>query len=219
MRANEFLLEVPLPSDWDTTVYSKPTSFKAMVDYAVERALRLGGGSSRVAFVIPFEGRPTALKIAKNAKGIAQNNAEYQILKDPYVPDIVIPFIDYGQDARGRTTWLQTEVAQKASEAKLCKFFGIERLYQLVDYAKSVVGKKPYKYGQQILDDLDDFGQTPAQREVFLEYADKLAELSSNFNVELGDFERAANWGVYQGQPVVIDIGFTTDVLKTHYSE
>jgi len=36
-------------------------------------AKRLGGGSSRVAFLIDYQGRKTILKVAKNNKGLAQS--------------------------------------------------------------------------------------------------------------------------------------------------
>jgi hypothetical protein len=33
-----------------------------------------------------------------------------------------------------------------------------------------------------------------------------------------GDLARAANWGIYKGKPVIIDVGLNTDVLSQHYS-
>jgi hypothetical protein len=65
---------VPPPDSWDTGIFKK--SYKKQIDYALERAAKIGTGSSRVVFEIEYEGRPTVLKIAKNAKGLAQNEKE-----------------------------------------------------------------------------------------------------------------------------------------------
>ena len=85
MRAFEFLNEstvdeMALPADWDPAALGHDKTFKSRLEYALQRARRLGGGSSRVAFVIPDNGRDTVLKIAKNNKGTAQNEAEVDIL-------------------------------------------------------------------------------------------------------------------------------------------
>jgi hypothetical protein len=48
--------------------------------------------------VIDYKGRPTVLKIALNAKGIAQNEVESSLLNDGYLRSlgILIPIIDHG---------------------------------------------------------------------------------------------------------------------------
>ena len=49
------------------------------------------------------------------------------------------------------------------------------------------------------------------------EYANTLADLANSFDVELGDFNRAANWGLYQGKPVIVDVGFNRSVYNQYY--
>ena len=48
--------EMALPADWDPAALGHDKSFKSRLEYALQRAPRLGGGSSRVAFVIPDAG-------------------------------------------------------------------------------------------------------------------------------------------------------------------
>ena len=93
----QWLTEAPLPDDWDKNVYSPNNSFAKQVKYAKERAQKVGSGSSRVAFKIEYQGRPTVLKIAKNRIGLAQNEQESQALRDYYLEDITIPMIDYDE--------------------------------------------------------------------------------------------------------------------------
>jgi hypothetical protein len=71
-----------------------------MIEYATAMSEKVGSGSSRVAFKIPYKGRDTVLKVAKNKKGIAQNKEEMQYLYDDYIQEmgIVIPIIDHDSD-------------------------------------------------------------------------------------------------------------------------
>jgi hypothetical protein len=115
MKLRNILTEVPLPGDWDSSAYTKQKSFASRVKYATARAKKIGTGSSRVAFEIEYQGRPTILKIAKNKKGMAQNEYEISTLGDWYVKslNITIPIIDSDEIDEDNPTWLHTEKASK----------------------------------------------------------------------------------------------------------
>lgn len=222
MRAREFINEthevdeMALPSDWDPAAFGHDKTFKSRLEYAKERAQRIGGGSSRVAFIIPDQGRETVLKVAKNTKGLAQNEAELDILSDGYVGklDIVIPLVDYDKE-NPQPTWLQTELAQKATETKLA---GIMRsgkyLAYVVGYAQYLIGKNDWSAtsGLEFMKNLPE-----EDAEIFREYASKIGEVLSATSLQAGDLDRAANWGLYNGQPVIIDLGYTESVAKLYW--
>ena len=84
MKLKNIITEVPLPSDWDDSQYKSHVPFAKRIRYAKARAKQVGVGSSRVAFVVPYQGRDTVLKIAKNKKGMAQNDYESQMFSDYY---------------------------------------------------------------------------------------------------------------------------------------
>ena len=215
MRSKEVVLEVPLPQDWDKTALTPQKSYKSRIDYIVQRAQKLGKGSSRTAFIIDYQGRQTVLKVAHNGKGMAQNAAEAQILDYPYIADIVIPLIDYDED-HADPVWIHTEMAKKATEKKLCDIMKCGKLSYLVARAEyQSENKRLWTLGaaNQYYESLDEQSQ-----EIFNEYTDSLSELSS-FGLNLGDFQRAANWGLYREQPVVIDLGFTNEVASTYYKQ
>lgn len=224
MRAVEFITEqtldeMPLPSDWDTAQYQQGTSFKQRLAYALERAKKLGTGSSRVAMIIEYQGRPTVLKIAKNNKGLAQNDVEADILGDGYASQlgILIPLIDYDEQNR-QPTWIHTEMAQKASEKQLCAIMKCDNLSQLVSMAWSITGKKKYLGTYQgYVDYLRQKGNSEQDIETVTEYANMLADINSNFDIELADFGRAANWGIFNGKPVIIDAGANNNVISQYY--
>jgi hypothetical protein len=68
-----------------------------------------------------------------------------------------------------------------------------------------------------IKQDMINTGSTEPDIEIFMEYVDKVAELVNSTGLMVGDFNRASNWGEYQGNPVIIDAGFTEDVFKSLY--
>lgn len=216
----EVLDEMPLPADWDPQQMRQgATTFKSRLAYALERAKKLGTGSSRVATTIEYQGRPTVLKIAKNAKGLAQNSVEADILSDGYASQlgILIPLIDYDEQNR-EPSWIHTEMATKASEKQLCQIMGCDNLSQLVNMAWAITGKKKYVGNyESYATHLRQRGVSEEQIDRMTDYANTLADLNSNFDVELGDFARAANWGMYKGKPVIVDVGFNSNVLNQYY--
>lgn len=216
----EVLDEMPLPADWDPSEYGPGSTFKKRLAYALERAKRLGTGSSRVATIIEYQGRPTVLKIAKNQKGLAQNSVEADILSDGYASQlgILIPIIDYDTQNR-EPTWVHTEMATKTSEKQLCSIMKCANLHILVNMAWAITGKKKYigNYEGFVEHLKKNSRMTDEDIETLTEYANTLADLNSNFDVELGDFTRSANWGMYQGKPVIIDVGFNSNVLNQYY--
>jgi len=218
MRAKEFINEVPLPPDWDPEKLNLRQTFKDRLKYALDRAKRLGGGSSRVAMTIEYEGRPTALKVAKNLKGLSQNEAEIEILEDFYVGKlpIVIPLIDYDK-ANNRPVWLQTEIAKKVQGQTLMKMLHTPSMWLLTNQVRNISGKRsPHEMDDEKIKkyyfdppNKNLWNPTEEDYKIFRQYAEELAELVSSSTLETGDLQNPANWGVYNGRPVVIDLGFT----------
>jgi hypothetical protein len=225
MRANEFVQEeiideMPLPADWDPeSMRQQGTSFKSRLQYALDRAKKLGTGSSRVATIIEYQGRPTVLKIAKNQKGLAQNSVEADILSDGYASQlgILIPIIDYDEQNR-EPSWIHTEMATKATDKQLSSIMKCGDLSMLVAAANSIAGKKAMYSYQTVVNYLREHGSSDSDIDTMTDYANTLADLATSFDVELGDFARAANWGMYNGKPVVVDVGFNTNIMNQYYS-
>lgn len=227
MRAHEFITEMeildemPLPADWDPQQFrNQSTSYKSRLAYALERAKKLGTGSSRVAMIIEYQGRPTVLKVAKNQKGLAQNSVEVDILSDGYASqlDILIPIIDFDTQNR-EPTWIHTELAQKATEKQLCAIMGCADLYELTLMARVIAGKVRNTTHSPFADSLKSKGRTEQQIETMTNYANKLVDLNNSFDVDLSDLARKANWGLHNGNPVIIDVGGTSGVLQQYYTK
>jgi hypothetical protein len=212
--------EMALPTDWDPTALGHDKSFKSRLEYALQRARRLGGGSARVAFIIEDNGRPTVLKIAKNRKGLVQNQAEADILDDGYIGklDIVIPLVDYDKTSR-EPVWIQTELAQKIREPGLCKMLKCKSLTQLIGYTNYLIGGINGDKWKTVPTVLENNGFSEQDIETFKEYASELGDLVSSSGALIVDFQHASNWGIYNGRPVIIDVGYTEAVKPMYMRE
>lgn len=205
------LTEAPLPDDWDAAIYSPNVSFKKRVEYAKSKAQKIGTGSSRIAFKIPYEGRDTVLKIAKNRKGMSQNEAEAQMLSDWYVDSLglFIPMIDYDEDG---LTWIHTEYApQVKSDAQFESLTGFD-MVKVIKYLQALErssrgrGDRPKHSDYQLPD--------PEENEML----GSLVDFTSNHpgGEFLGDYNTPRNWGVYNGMPVIIDAGWDESTAKLY---
>lgn len=205
MRVEELLLEAPLPDSWDRAIYDPSVPFKKRVEYAKERAEQVGKGSARVAFKIPYKGKPTILKVAMNRKGAAQNEAEAQLMDDWYLKNIgiVIPVIDYDEES-SYPTWIHMEYATKLSQKQLERFFGDVPMAIITSYLDAMQGRNRFL----VADIPDELHEN--------KYYQALQDLVLNFGIPAADFARAANWGLYKGDPVIVDIGFTNETAKLY---
>lgn len=192
----------PLPDDWDTTIYTPKTSFAAKVKYAQERATKLGAGSSRIAFVIPYEGRDTVLKIAKNRKGQVQNQEESALFEDTMVirTGMTIPMIDYDTE-HDMPEWIHVEKADKIREHDFVRDTGVN-LHTLIEYAIRESGSSNLRSHW-----LEEFNNIDEDNDTVTGLVNLL---SLGLDILPVDLYRLANWGMYNGKPVIIDLGFTS---------
>ena len=202
-----YLAEAPLPDDWDSAIYSPHVPFKKRVDYAKQRAEQIGRGSSRVAFIIQYQGRKTVLKIAMNTKGAAQNEAEASLLEDWVVRQtgLAIPLIDYDERS-SYPTWIHTEFATKITKQQFLRFSGGASLDDIMKYLREREGKRWF---------LGDSSKVDTNNEFVADLIDLYGNYSDTIAFE--DLVRLANWGVYKNRPVIIDLGATNEVIGNYY--
>lgn len=213
MRLSEIIKEAPLPGDWDASAYTKETSFASGIRYATARAKKLGAGSSRVAFEIEYEGRPTVLKIAKNEKGMAQNAYEIGLLNDWYVKglNITIPIIDSDEIDEDNQTWLHTEKAEKMKPTVFKSHMGGMDRWDLRPFIEWSIGRRAdppngmsIEEAQELLEDNETLSS--------------LMDFAGNYDIEISDLTIRSNWGLYKGKPVLIDVGGSSEVMQKYYT-
>lgn len=219
MKIQNILSETPLPDDWDKSIYSKGQgSFKARIEHAKQKAQRVGGGSSRVAFVIDYQGRKTVLKIAKNKKGLAQNEQEVNMLNTAEMlgasGTVTVPMIDYDETAE-QPSWIHLEYARKLkSEQEFERLTGF-KMQELISYASKISANRSYPAGHRMQFD-DEWTNRVWEDEDSFAY--EFVSFVGNTELHLPDLLRPSNWGVYKNHPVIIDLGLSDEVYQSFYS-
>lgn len=200
MKLHQIITEVPLPSDWDESVFTGKTGkldFQKQLAYALERVKRSESGSGRMAFEIEYKGRPTILKIARSQKGLLQNASEARPEMYRKFKDVVVPLIDY--DLKNKPPrWVHFEMAEALREDNQWKqHFNGMSIYTFAQIVDGMI--KGLKTGMTKF-----FEKKYAQS---IAFAKRIAQLCKEYDIKSGDLATIQNWGVYRGKIVMLDLG------------
>lgn len=178
-------------------------SFAGQVRYANEKLRRLASGSARIIYIIDDK---TVLKLAKNEKGLAQNEVEASLGTDRMVGDIVAKVLEADENNR----WIVMEKAKKISKSRFKQLVGVD-LRNFEYYLKFTTD---YRIGHM-------FSVEPEIAEILdeNEFAQSVVELIHNFNIQPGDFGRPSSFGEINGNIVITDYGLTQEVYKKYYDK
>jgi hypothetical protein len=221
-RVYKRLTEAPIPDDWDsqkinTSNTSKKKNFRVIIDSILEKAKKLGAGTSRIAFEINQPGfEHTVIKVAKNEKGLAQNRLEAEITSQSYYSHVVPNLIDEDESSStyertGSPLWIQVEKATKASPKDIRKYLGISEIYSLEGYfRRNSQQSARYNFGINNEKDRDILNEN--------ERIQDMVSLMNDYDLASADLGRLANLGFIDGELVIIDTGASNDIIKTYYS-
>ena len=195
------------PVSFNMEEFKSLKSFAARVRYASERLPKLGTGSSRVVFQIDeFK----VLKLAKNSKGIAQNEAEGASGAGNMV-DCVAKVLDMDDD---KWLWIEMELAQKINAARFKQLTGLDfkQFVQSLEYEDYRHDPRSFAMRQKPVEpewqqDLWD------NNEFFKDVIDLLI----NFDLPFGDFLQLKHYGEVNERCVIIDYGYSKEVQKIYY--
>lgn len=191
----ELMDEAVYPASFDLDHFKSLTTFKARVQYCNSTLQRLGSGSSRIAYLID---EVTVLKLAKNTKGIDQNEVEIDVSKH----------VDYGVakvlefDSRG--LWVESQFAKKITPSRFQQLAGFSLrdlglwLHNYIAVEKG--RRKLYKLSDEINNLITDHP-----------ISNTIEELIHSFNLGIGDLGRISSWGEIDGKLVIKDYGFIVD--------
>jgi tRNA nucleotidyltransferase (CCA-adding enzyme) len=184
-------------------------SYAGRMRYADQNLQRIGSGSGRRVYDIDGE---KVLKLAMNAKGVAQNGAEAGAGYYRDTQHIVTEVFDSADD----DTWLISEKAKKVNEKRIKELTGIPSLSDLLYFLKNQVSQNN---GRRKI-----FSQTPETEEFMWEneFASDLIDFVVNYGQTPGDMGRPSTYGevLRDGQPTIVltDYGLNDEVYDTHYS-
>ena len=163
-------------------------------------------GSGREIFKIDDK---RVLKLAKNAKGIAQNQIESDyVLNDMYGGDIIAKVIESDSDNR----WVVSEYAKKISPSRFKSLLGVsiddfwDHLYNLRKEGTQYFTKRAVD--MQVVEKLQNS-----------EFFQQLEDMIGNFDLDIGDFKRINSFGEIDGRLVITDYGLSGSVYRDYYEK
>lgn len=208
----ETMLDEDYPTSWNIEEFKKLTSFNARIKYCEEHLQRISSGSSRIVYKIDNE---KVLKLAKNKKGLAQNEVEIEYSKEPHLDDVLAKIYEYEEN----NLWVEMELAKKMRVADFERIIG----FKFKDYVIGV-----HNYGV-------DANVNPRDRSSKYDIDEELTEAMwdnefiygmfqyiGNYGIPVGDLKRSNTYGIVKGDGeeriVVIDYGLSSDVYTSYYS-
>jgi len=187
-------------------------SYAGRMRYADEHLQRIGSGTGRRVYDIDGE---KVLKLAMNAKGVAQNSVEAGAGYYRDTQHIVTEVFDSSDD----DTWLISEKGKKVTKKRIEEVEGIpnfDRMAEfLVDFERSNKGRRhPYNKDDFSQDEKDFFWEN--------EFSSALLDFIGSYGQSAGDMTRPSSYGevMRDGQPSIVltDYGLNDEVFNTYYS-
>jgi hypothetical protein len=205
----ESALDEDYPKGFDLNKFKTLTSWAAKQRYAQEQLGKpIGRGSSRIVYKVD-EGK--VLKLAKNAKGLLQNEVEIDISSTEYYPDILAQVFDYDKEGH---LWVEMELARRAKKSDFKSVYGIN----FEDMGMHLRNYEALSNGKRKI-----FGIDPEVEEAMYEneFVSELQNFMADTNSLSGDIAAIGSWGMVKRdgifKPVLIDFGITNAIYQDYY--
>ena len=228
-----FIKEMAYPSAFSFKELNDLRTYAAKKRYLDTHLEKIGAGSSRIVYRVDDE---KVIKLAKNRKGLAQNEAEAD--KSSYPTDLFAKVYECDQNYY----WIEMEVARKPKKSDIKSLYGVsfELIADFIKKEYSYRGGDVYKHkwispSSRNFDKFwDDFWEAEGGGEtLFFDISQKLIDLLTEIDSYFGDYYcnwadvadwmRLTNWGIVtrngKEELVIIDNGLNDEIYKTHYSK
>ena len=216
---NEYsLYEMAYPVTFSMEQMLALNSYSARLKYCESHLQKIGQGSSRMVFAVDNE---KVLKVAKNKKGIAQNQEESQEWLQNYY-DCFAKVYDYSDDG----IFLEMQAARKAKKSDFKRLTGYDFnvFCAYIDYVHSWYSTSRYRgYRDTEYDELFKSEQFQEGLENYNLFYNIQSYISDTQLESVGDLKRLSSWGVVsengQESLVLIDFGLSDDVYDDYYAK
>lgn len=210
-------------------VLKSVSSHKKAIDSALEKAKRIGEGSSRAVFELqdPEYGN-TVIKIAKNKKGLEQNKYELDILLKESESFILPKLYDYDKDSimqgknKGMPLWLQVDIATDIQQDEFEKLIQLEDEWELAIYLLYKSNKPKFeelfRKGKITLEDKNKLNKNERKLNNN-KYVKEILRLAIQHDIAIGDLATYKNFGIKNNSLLLIDIGASNDIVKKYYPD
>lgn len=207
---NDVELSEDYPEGFDINEFKNINSYAGKMRFAEQHLGKpIGRGSARVVYRVDEN---KVLKLAKNKKGISQNNAETDWFNDSYYDDIHAKVIDFDDK---NNIWVEMELAFRVKKSDFQRLWGI-KFEDLGFYLK----KRYFENrGQQSM-----FSVSSEVKEV-MDESDEVQHLVAfmyDSDSPDGDLGRISSWGLVKREDgeylVLIDFGLNQSTYNSYYS-
>lgn len=227
----QIITEMAYPSAFSFKELNELRTYAAKKRYLESHLEKIGTGSSRIVYRVDDE---KVIKLAKNRKGLAQNEVEAD--RSSYPTDLFAKVYEYDDNYY----WIEMEVARKPKKSDVKSLYGIpfELITDFIKKEYSYRGGDIYKYKWVRPTDRnfnkfwDDYMEAcNGEDTLYFEMTEKLLNLLNDIDdyigncmcnwSDIGDWMRLANWGIVtrngEEHLVIIDNGLNDEIYKTHY--
>lgn len=201
----EEFIDEKYPEEFSFKELEDIRSYSGKLKYAEKHLQKLASGSARVVYKVDDD---KVLKIAKNKKGLAQNQVEAQGYLQKY--DIVAKIFDTDDD----DYWIEMEYAKKITPSNFRDLTGVDlkelNTFLLLTRMENKFPEQGYRVGANRREKMKN-----------IEFVNQLMKFIRDNNMESGDFGRISSWGkvIRDGfeQVVLVDYGLTNSVYEDYY--
>lgn len=210
----EAIDEMAYPSHFNMLEFKSIKSYKGKVQYCEQHLQRIASGSSRITYKIDNE---KVLKLAKNRKGLAQNEAEY----NSWAIKCNIGANVFDADEE-EYYWIEMELARKATAADFKNILGLT--FKQVQDAVALIHNnycRPDKrvYCSNTISDEEIWDENKPWSEWMYNLSSYMGDTTLG---AIGDLQRISSWGVVkrngEDDLVLIDFGLNNDVAERYYN-
>ena len=213
-KLKDIIKEMAYPNSFNFDEFRSCRSFAERVRYCEARLHRIASGSSRIVYQVDNE---KVLKLAKNQKGVAQNQVEYRLGTEPYYTCFAEI---YEYDEQG--LWIEMEFCKKAKKSDFKAIYGVpfEVLCCMIyDQSDNFSNKRnafnPYSKYREIVQQIWDGEETDLQ----MLFTSIQEYIGCEMLESVGDLCRLSSWGINsEGYFILIDYGLDDDVANNYYS-
>jgi hypothetical protein len=205
------ILDEDYPSSFSMEEFKTLTSFNKRIKYCESNLKRINSGSSRIVYAIDNE---KVLKLAKNKKGLAQNEVEISYGQNSNLDDIVAKIFDY----ENNNLWVEMELARKVGAADFKRIIG----FDFKTYSIGIIN-----YGNEVNQQKNKMKYSKLDNEIIEamwsdEFFYSIFNFISGYDLPVGDLTRLNSYGIVKRDGddtiVIIDYGLTHDVYGSYYS-
>lgn len=203
----ESILDEDYPTNFNMEEFKKLNNFAKRIRYCKDNLQYISSGSGRSVFKVD---ETKVLKLAKNAKGVAQNEAEAQWMNDYYFDSILAKVID----SHPKDLWVEMEMAHRVSAQMFKNYFGypIDIIFRYIQH-RFLVNNGKKDYWSDVAPEIAEVLHENQNVQSIYEFADA--------NDTVGDLGRLNTYGLVKrgGQDtiVIIDFGLSGEVQNAYY--